>query len=181
MKWILPFVATITFLGCTVSAASVTQKWTPGWDNFAEPLDFNKSAITWSISAARELTVTFSLVAASPNKLYQVGIHMFCTTFPATFGQFPVAPGGGDCLQLVRQGVTKNAVGTELGVVTTDRNGKGSLRVVVGPISSGRYELQFTVRNGSGCNLSGGAGDRFCAIDFQSPGPFGTTTTLVVP
>jgi len=44
MKRILPFVAGITFLGCTVSATGVTQKWTPGWGNLNEPRIMNAAA-----------------------------------------------------------------------------------------------------------------------------------------
>ena len=181
MKKTLALLAAMIFLVCTASAATVTQKWTAGWDILNEPLDFNKSKITWTVSATRKLTVTFSLVGANPNKLYQVGIHIFCTTFPTTFGQFPVAGGGGNCPQLMRQGKTRNVVSVEFGVVTTDRNGKGSFKLVVGPIASGSYDIEFTTRNGAGCNLNGGAGNTFCAPDFQSPGPFGTTTTIIVP
>lgn len=83
---------------------------------------------------------------------------------------------------MTRQGVTKAVVAIEMGVVTTDIHGNGSFKVVVGPITSDTYDLEFTVRNGAGCNLIGGAGNGSdCAVDFQSPGPFGTATTIIVP
>ena len=164
------------------SAAATTQKWTLGWDNFSEPINLTKSKITWSVSPTRKLTVTFTLVGATPSKLYQVGIVPFCTTFPATFGQFPVDGGGGTCPQLTRQGVTATAATIELGVVTTDIHGNGSFKVVIGPIKADIYNVEFQARDGAGCNLIGGAGNGpNCADDFQSPGPFGTTTTIVVP
>jgi hypothetical protein len=166
-----------------VSAQTTTQTWTTGWDNFGEPLDLNKSNIKWSVSPARKLTITFTLAKATPNKLYQVGAHIYCTTFPPTFGQFPAnGAGGGNCFTMTRQGTTKSVVAIEMGVVTTDIHGNGSFKVIVGPIASGSYDLEFTVRNGAGCNLSGGAGNGSdCAVDFQSPGPFGAVTTITVP
>jgi hypothetical protein len=160
---------------------TTTQKWTAGWDNLAEPLNLVSSNVMWSVSAARKMTVTFNLVGATPNKLYQVGVHIFCTTVPGTFGQFPTNPPSGACFALTRQGKSGAVASVEMGVVTTDMRGKGSFKVVVGPIASGSYDLEFTVRDGAGCNLIGGAGSSACPADFQSPGPFKTTTTVVVP
>lgn len=183
MKKTLLLAAAILLSVSAASAQTITQEWTTGWDNFGEPLSLTKSNIKWSVSAARKLTVTFTLAGATPNKLYQVGTHIYCATFPATFGQFPAnGAGGGDCFTMTRQGVTQSVVAVEMGVVTTDMHGSGSFKVVVGPITSGTYDLEFTVRNGAGCNLIGGAGNGSdCAVDFQSPGPFGTATTIVVP
>ena len=165
------------------SAQTITQTWSTGWDNFSEPLNFAKSNIKWSVSGARKLTVTFTLVGATPNKMYQVGTHIYCTTFAPTFGQFPAnGSGGGNCFKMTRQGVTQSVVAIEMGAVTTDIHGTGSFKVVVGPIVSGSYDLEFTVRNGAGCNLIGGAGNGAdCAVNFQSPGPFGAATTVVIP
>ena len=167
------------------ACAATIEKWTPGWDNFSEPLDFTHSNITWSVGATtRKLTVTFRLVHATPSKLYQVGVHIFCTTIPPTFGQFPVDGGGGACQPLTRQGVTKTAAAVEFGVVTTDIHGNGSFTVVVGAITAGTYDLEFDARNGAGCNLTGGGGNSasICEADFQSPGPkFGTAAVIIVP
>jgi hypothetical protein len=166
------------------SATVTTQKWTAGWDDFSEPLNYTTSHISWSVNATtHKLSVTFLLKGATPSKLYQVGIVPFCTTFPATFGQFPVDGGGGTCTQLTRQGVTRTAATIELGVVTTDIHGNGTFTVVIGPITAGTYHVEFQARNGAGCNLIGGAGNGpDCADDFQSPGPiFGDTTTIVIP
>jgi hypothetical protein len=168
----------------TASATATVQKWTAGWDNFSEPLNFTSSAVSWSVnSTTRKLSVNFKLVHATPNKLYQVGVHIFCTTFPATFGQFPAHTlSGGNCGTITRQGVTKAVAAVEMGVVTTDLHGNGSLTVNVGPITAGTYDLEFTTRDGAGCNLTGGAGNGSdCAADFQSPGPFGTGTTIIIP
>jgi hypothetical protein len=183
MKKTLLLAAAILLSVGAASAQTTTQEWATGWDNFGEPLNLTKSNIKWSISAARKLTVTFTLAGAAPNKLYQVGTHIYCTTFPATFGQFPAnGAGGGNCFTMTRQSVTQSVVGVEMGAVTTDIHGNGSFKVVVGPITSGTYDLEFTVRNGAGCNLIGGAGNGSdCAVDFQSPGPFGTATTIIVP
>jgi hypothetical protein len=168
----------------TEALTTTTQKWTAGWDNFSEPLDFTHSNVAWSVnSTAHKLTVTFRLVRAAHSKLYQVGVHIFCNTFPATFGQFPTDVGGGACRAITRQGVTETVVAVEFGVVTTDIHGTGSFTVVVGPIASGTYNLEFDARNGAGCNLTGGAGNGSdCSVDFQSPGPtFGTATTITIP
>jgi len=168
----------------TEAPTATTQHWTAGWDSFSEPLNFTSSNVTWSVnSTTRKLTVTFKLVSATASKLYQVGVHIFCTTFPATFGQFPVAGGPGACSAITRQGVTETVKAVEFGVVTTDIHGNGSFTVIVGPIASGTYNLEFDARDGAGCNLIGGAGDGSdCNVDFQSPGPtFGTATTITIP
>jgi hypothetical protein len=182
-KIFLVIVASLLSTG--VASAATTEKWTAGWDNFSEPLDFTHSNITWSVAATtHKLTVTFRLVHATPSKLYQVGVHIFCTTFPKTFGQFPTDGGGGPCTSITRQGVTKTAVGVEFGVVTTDIHGNGNFTVVVGPIAAGTYDLEFDARNGAGCNLTGGGGNSasICEADFQSPGPtFGTAAVIIVP
>ena len=179
------FVSAATAPAQVAEAPAVTaQHWTAGWDNFSEPLNFSRSNITWSVnSTTRKLTVIFKLVSATASKLYQVGVHIFCTTFPATFGQFPVAGGAGSCPAITRQGVTETIKAVEFGVVTTDIHGNGSLTVVVGPIASGSYNLEFDARDGAGCNLIGGAGNGSdCNVDFQSPGPtFGTATTITIP
>jgi hypothetical protein len=68
------------------------------------------------------------------------------------------------------------------GNVTTDIHGNGYFMVVIGPVAAGTYDVEFQARDGAGCNLIGGAGNGpNCADDFQSPGPFGTTTTITVP
>ena len=176
---VLSVVAALT--QTTTPTATITQKFTRGWDSFTEPFDLVRSNVQWSVSTTRKLTVTYNFVKAQPNKLYQVGAHIVCTTFPATFGQFPTSNGGGSCPMITKQGVTRGVVAVEMGVVTTDLHGNGTFKVVVGPITSGTYDLEFTVRNGAGCNLIGGGGNAGCAIDFQSPGPFGTTTAVIVP
>jgi hypothetical protein len=183
MKNILLLAAALLLAIGTASAQTTTQKWITGWDNFSEPLDLTHSNIKWSLGAGRKLTVTFTLVGATPNKLYQVGVHIFCATAPGTFGQFPTNPATGSCGQITRQGVTASVASVEMGVVTTDIHGKGSFKVTVGPIASGTYEVEFSTRNGAGCNLIGGGGNGgvICEADFQSPGPFGTATAIVVP
>ena len=183
MKRIFLLVAALLLSAVTASATATVQKWTAGWDNFGEPLNYTKSKITWSVNATTHtLSVNFKLVGATPSKLYQVGINIFCTTFPPTFGQFPTDGGGGACGSLTRQGVTRTLAAVELGVVTTDIHGNGSFMLVIGPITSGTYDVEFQARDGAGCNLIGGAGNGSdCADDFQSPGPFGTTTTITVP
>jgi hypothetical protein len=181
MRKTLLLAGALLLLGSVASATSTALKWTAGWDNFGEPLNYKKSKVSFSVNAAKKtLVVTFSLQGANPNKIYQVGINFFCTTFPVTFGNFPTAGGGGTCPAITRQGVTKTIAAVELGVVTTDEHGNGLFKVTVGPIAAGAYILEFQTRDGAGCNLKGGGSD--CGDDFQSPGPtFGDTTTITIP
>lgn len=178
LMMVLMLSATAGFAGTT------TQKWTAGWDNFGEPLNYTKSKVAWSVNAtSKKLTVTYTLVSAIPGKLYQVDLAFFCSTFASTFGQFPVQGlDGNACQAITRQNVTASAAYAELGVVTTDLNGNGVFAVSIGPIAAGTYKVEFRALDGAGCNLTGGAGNGSdCAADFQSPGPFGTTTTIVIP
>ncbi|MGO8795315.1 MAG: hypothetical protein ACLQLC_10865 [Candidatus Sulfotelmatobacter sp.] len=160
------------------------QTWTSGWDNFSEPLNYKTSYVSWSVNSTNsKLTVTFALEGATPSKLYQVGLNFFCTTFPATFGQFPnEVIGGGVCPLYTAQGVTLGYAAIEVGVVTTDIYGNGSFTIVIGPIAPGTYDLEFFARDGAGCDLIGGAGNGACTIDFQSPGPiYGDAITITIP
>jgi hypothetical protein len=169
----------------SAASAATTQKWTAGWDFFSEPLNYKTSHVSWSVNATtRKLSVTFILKGATPSKLYQMSIHFFCTTFPPTFGQFPTETNSGACVTITRQGVTASAAAVELGVVTTDIHGNGAFSVVVGPVASGTYTLEFIARNGAGCGLVGGAAcdAAHAEADFQSPGPtFGDATTITIP
>jgi hypothetical protein len=182
-RMMLSLASAILLVAVTSSAATTTQKFVAGWDNFGEPLNLAKSNVKWSVSATTgKLIVIYTLVGARPTKLYQVSINFFCSTFPATFGQFPTDDGGGICQTLTRQGVTRDSAEIEVGVVTTDIHGNGSLTVVIGPVPAGTYEVEFFARDGAGCNVNGGTGNGSdCAVDFQSPGPFGTATTITVP
>lgn len=180
------FVAAMAFVlsASMASAGTVKQAWVAGWDDFGEPLNYTKSNVEWSVSRSRKLTVTINLVGATPLKLYQASLNFFCSTFPANFGQFPTEENGdGTCITLTRQGVTATVAEVEIGVITTDSTGKGSYKIVVGPVPAGTYELEFFVRNGAGCDfINGGPCDaNHAASDFQSPGPFGTFTTITVP
>jgi hypothetical protein len=184
VKRVLALAAALSLSAGVSLADTTTQRWKPGWDVLGEPLNLTTSSVKWSLSTARKLTVTYTLIGATPNKLHQVGLHVFCATFPTTFGQFPVGFGGapaGTCTTITRQGVTRALASVEFGVVTTDRNGKGSFKVVVGPVAPGVYDVEFNVRVGAGCNLAGGGGAGLCPVDFQSPGPYGTATTIIVP
>ena len=182
MKRIFLLMAALLITASAASATATKQLWTAGWDNFTEPLKYTSSYVSWSVNTTtRKLSVTFRLVGARPSKLYQVDVHIFCTTFPTTFGQFPA--GNGTCGSITRQGVTKSLTAVEFGVVTTDIHGNGTFAVIVGPIASGTYDLEFITRDGAGCGLTGGAGNGSdCAADFQSPGPiFGDATTIIIP
>jgi len=172
-------------LSACAASATTTQKWTAGWDNFSEPLNFTKSKIMWSVnSTTRKITVTFNLAGATSSKLYQVSLNFFCTTFPVNFGQFPTEENGdGTCISITRQGVTASIAEVEVGVIATDLHGNGSFKVVIGPVPSGTYQVEFFARNGAGCDfINGGPCDtNHAEADFQSPGPFGTATKITVP
>ena len=161
-------------------SSSTTQTFTTGWVIFNEPLNLTKSSVKWT-PGTHKLTVVYKLVGARPSKLYQVALNFFCDTFPSTFGQFPVDAGGGTCFSLNRQGVTKTAAEVEVGVVTTDSHGNGTVSVAITGITPGTYHLEFYVRDGAGCNLNGGGGNSGCSVDFQSPGPWGTASTVTIP
>src|SRR4029077_5123498 len=180
------FLLALALLLSAGTASATTEKWTAGWDNFSEPLDFTHSNITWSVSATtHKLTATVRLVVATPTNLYQMSLNFFCTTFPATFGQFPTERNSdGTCITATRQGVTASIAEVEVGVVTTDIHGNGTFTVVIGPITAGTYHLEFFARNGAGCDVNGGGGNSTatCEADFQSPGPkFGTAAVIIVP
>jgi len=183
-KTLLVMLALLLAVGA--ASASTTEKWTAGWDNFSEPLNYKKSKVSWSVNpTTKKLSVTYTLMGATPSKLYQVDLAFFCSTFPSTFGQFPVQgfSSGNTCQTDTRQGVTASAVYAEVGVVTTDINGDGSFAVVIGPVAAGTYDVEFRALDGAGCALTGGAGNGSdCDADFQSPGPtFGDTTTITIP
>lgn len=163
-----------------------TVKLFPGWDNISEPLDYDKSFASWQLVDCVEkikcsLKVVFSLSAAQPNKVYQVGLHFLnlCKNPPTTFGAFGLFPADG-CSEITRDGVTAGVRGAELGAVVTDSNGDGSVSIVVPKPARRDYKVTFTVRNGAGCNISGGAGQGACVVDFRSPGMFGDTQTIKV-
>ena len=112
-------VAMALVLSASAASAATTQKWTAGWDNFSEPLNYKKSKVTWSVNATtKKLSVTYTVVGATPSKLYQVSIHFFCTMFPPTFGQFPTETINGACVTITRQGVTASVAAVELGALS---------------------------------------------------------------
>lgn len=173
--------ASATLVETLMPSTATTGRWRPGWDVFTEPLNYSTSSVKWTANpTTRELTILYTLEGARPNKLYQVGVHIFCTTHGPTFGEFPIHSDLGFdlCAPNTRQGVTKPIVNVELGVVTTDIRGNGTFIVSVVPIVAGTYHLEFTVRNGAGCEVLGATGS--CSVDFQSPGPYGTTTTITI-
>ena len=97
-----------------------------------------------------------------------------------SFGQFTaVSP---DCGTFTRQGVTEQQQVIELGAVATDGNGDGQTSLVVKGLPPGTYSVQFSVRDGVGCEgVSGGGAGVNCNIVFEAPGPFGTSTRFTVP
>jgi len=83
-----------------------------------------------------------------------------------------------------KQGVTASIAEIEVGAVLTDLHGNGSVKVVIGPVPSGTYQVELFARNGAGCDVNGGGGNGgdICEADFQSPGPtFGDAVAITVP
>ena len=176
-------ITTAAVLALAIGSASPakTLSWAAGWDNLTEPLNYTTSSVVYSVSQANDLSVTYTLNGATPNKLYQVAIIFFnqCPTPPASFGTYPETADS-SCTPYTRQGVTASTSNTEIGVVTTDASGDGSTALTVGPLTAGSYKVEFIARDGAGCVVSGGGGGG--NVDFQSPGPdFATTTTVKVP
>jgi hypothetical protein len=147
-----------------------------GWDNFDEPLDYQKSYVYWHIGG-RYLYIKYFLAGAVRSKQYQVGVHIACNTIQdsGNFGSFPTS----GCSEDTRQGVTRIVHAAELGAVTTDAFGRGCFFIKVGPIEPGNYSIHFHARDSVGHNLENGFDHPGAAsVDFQSPGPFGTMTTI---
>jgi hypothetical protein len=165
----------VLVLVASSTLAATTKKFTAGWDKFNEPLDYKKSGVTWSVNPTKHtLAVTYKLTGAPPSQLLPVAIHIFCSTSPATFGQFAVFQGAGPCQSETRQGVTRTGVDVFLGVPITDINGDTSFALTIGPIAAGSYDVEFDVFDSSFCSTG--------VVDFQSPGPtFGDTTTITIP
>jgi len=75
-KTLLVMLALLLAVGA--ASASTIQKWTAGWDNFSEPLNYKKSKVVWSVNpTTKKLSVTYTLVGATPSKLYQVDLAFF--------------------------------------------------------------------------------------------------------
>ena len=55
-----------TKIPAATSTATVTQKWTKGWDIFTEPLDLVHSNVQWSVASTKKLTVK-PISAPSPH------------------------------------------------------------------------------------------------------------------
>jgi len=158
-------------LGIAAPAFAKVQPFTTGWDNFNEPIDLANSSVKWSVSPkTKSLTVTYTLAGANPTKLYQVAVAIFCQTAPANFGRYPIE--SSTCSAITRQGKTASDTGAELGVILTDSSGAGAVTISTGALPAGKYTVEFTVRDGAGCAVTGGGSD--CNVDFQSPGPFDT-------
>lgn len=162
----------------------VTVKLFPGWDFTSEPLDLRRSSASWELvdcagKTKCSLKVDVSLVGAQPNKLYQIGFHLLklCKSPPPAFGAFTLNPTSG-CEVITRDGATDGVMAAELGVVTTDSAGRGSLSVIVRRPAKRDYKVIFTVRNGAGCNVSGGGGNGACGIAFRSPETFNDSYTI---
>ena len=161
-----------------------SRAWQTGWDIFDEPLNIVTSKVQWTVNTNKAMSIQFLLFGARPSKLYEVGIHTLNTCSkanpPTSFGRFPVA-NNGRCDTITRQGITRTVQAVELGAILTDAKGNGWALVNTAPIASGTYTFEYTVRNGAGCNVTGGGGGATCSAVFQSPGPFATGVTVNIP
>ena len=64
MKRILMFA--VALLGTMSAASAAVLQWTPGWDLFAEPLDFASSGVTFSVNQTTKIMrVSFTLKGQS--------------------------------------------------------------------------------------------------------------------
>jgi hypothetical protein len=80
-----------------------------------EQLNYEKSNVTWyHPEDTLLLFVTYNLRGATPNRQYQVGVHIFDHCHD-TFGRFPDL---GGCGTDTREGVTKLVQGIEFGVAS---------------------------------------------------------------
>jgi hypothetical protein len=172
-------ITTLVFASTPVLAPGATQvRWSPGWDEFNHPLNFATSKVIFiHPDSSSNLIINYNLHAAAPNTVYGVGIHLFWSSTAQcvnNFGQFARY----NCDIATRQGNTRAFEPFELGTITTDSLGDGSLGVTVSGISPGTYEMEFHVR--TMC-----AGFPFCNVIFQSPGPTygapGSTVFVRIP
>lgn len=166
------------------AARAKTLRFTAGWDNFSEPLTYASSSVVYNIDATTHvMATTVTLHGATPTKLYEVAIIFFdqCPTPPKQFGRFDDFADF-TCAAYTRQNVTASTSSVDFGAILTDASGTGSVTVSLGKVAAGSHAVEFVVRDGVGCEVSGGAGSAACAIDFQTPGPtFGDTATITVP
>lgn len=163
---------------CDRSPTDVQQYWSPGWSELTEPLNFSRSKVLWHVSN-HALSIKYVLKGATPSAQYQVGMHVSCNSLGSTtfFGTFPTSSCNLDDVQ----GTTALHYAVELGAVTTDRYGNGCFAVWVSPIASGAYSVKFHTRISVGHNLANGFDHPgAAAVPFQSPGPFGARTSIVI-
>lgn len=168
------------FLFVTSGASAGALKWGSGWAGVNETLNYTESYVSYDyFSASKYLRVTYSFIGAKPKKLYQVGVHIYCNTPIAAFGQF--STNTKSCVSHTIDGVTKSVDSVELGMVLTDAGGNGSFEVNVGPLKAGTYNVQFSVRTDAGCYMSGyPASSPKCAVIFSAPAGFGKMLSLNV-
>jgi hypothetical protein len=144
-------------------------EWTLGWDVFTQPLDLDRSFVSYNqpSGSPNTLNITVQLQKATPNTRLSLSVHTFGCT--ASFGQF--APSN-HCGSITRQNQTATVTPFELGAFTTSSAGNGNLSVQVTGLSSGTYTFEFIIRDPAFVGP---------AI-YQSPGPFAVgTTTITVP
>ena len=82
-------VAVALLMSAGAASASTKQKWTAGWDNFGEPLDYSKSTVKWAVAAStKKLTVTYALVGAVPSSCTRLTWPFSAPRLPAALANF---------------------------------------------------------------------------------------------
>jgi len=123
-----------------------------GWDIFNEPL--SSGEVVWGVEEGNNLVVSFQVSGARPNHRYTVGAHLF-REVPFSVKEFLGYPTGETtAVKVDREGKSSYAIAYDFGKLTTDSQGNGSARFE-GPIPSGQYFVQFTVRYGECLPLKG--------------------------
>lgn len=185
----------------TNGSASTGLNWTAGWDLFGTTFrDFPASRIVYSLLSNRTVVeIQFVLNGTNlPNTSHSVGLTLFWPSTASCISSFGTITGGtgstgssanlgqliadpGSCTAQTRQGITRIGSGFEVGILSLDANGSGSLNVTISNVPSGTFQIEFFFRQGipnftSGC---GGVPDP-CAVLLQSPGPtFGAPGSTV--
>ena len=117
-----------------------------GWDVFTEPL--NRGRVIASNTQTR-LSVTVILAGAAPGTSYTVTLAVHVSSCPAilpNFGQLTPL----QCRAFTRPGEVGASTRTiivysNLGTMTTNSSGAGSLRTNIEGIAPGTYDIQFSL------------------------------------
>jgi hypothetical protein len=174
------FLVAILLLLTSTNANAGTLKWGDGWAGVKEVLNFSESYVSYDyFSASKFIRITYSFNGAKPKKLYQVGLHLYCSVPVRAFGQY--ATNTNSCVSYTLNGVTRKVDSVETGMILTDAYGNGTFEVNIGPIEKGTYYIQFSARTGAGCYMYGYSDPNpNCAVIFSAPASFGRYVRIIV-